>query len=398
MKICAIICEYNPMHTGHLYQLLKASKQFDRTICIMSGNFVQRAEPAIAEKSIRARTALDCGADMVIELPVIYATANGEKFANGAISILKELTDIDSLVMGCETDDFESLKTIADIQANESDEMKDNIARFLSDGVSYATALTKATVIEAKKREISQPVTETILSAPNNLLCIEYIKAIEKNGLSIKPVFVKRVGNGYNNKSIFGNYLSATAIREIIARNDFMTAIPYLAGDGYQFVEQLKAHSVNYDEFSTIAVHTLKNGGTQKIASAFDCKEGIEYKLYDNATKFFTLSEVLSSTKSKRYTMSRLKRIVLQTMLGITKEIMTADFVAPPRLLAIKETFKPYLTNNAEKMIIQAKDAENFVGKYYDEYFEIERKANTLYSQITKNAQIVSPQQKIYSR
>lgn len=120
MKICAVICEYNPFHTGHLYQLSEAKKSFDEIICIMSGNFVQRAEPAIAEKSVRARIALNCGASMVVELPLLYATANGERFAEGAVKTLGRLEGIDALIMGCEADNTQALLTLAEIQSDES--------------------------------------------------------------------------------------------------------------------------------------------------------------------------------------------------------------------------------------------------------------------------------------
>lgn len=398
MKICAIICEYNPMHTGHLYQLSKAAKQFDHSICLMSGNFVQRAEPAIVEKTLRAKLALDCGASMVIELPTLYATANGERFANGAIRTLQNLTDIDSLVMGCETNDTDSLLTIAKIQSNESNEMKDNIARFLDTGLSYATALTKATIIEGESKNIRSSVTEKILASPNNLLCIEYVKAIIKNNLNIKPVFIKRIGSAYNDISVTGNYISASAIREMLKRGTGSSVIPYLAGNGYALCDEVKKHPISYPLFSSLAVYTLRQAGSTEIGKAFDCREGIENKLYENAIKYQTLDEVLSATKSKRYTLSRLKRITLQCMLGITKEIMTDIPYIPPRLLAIKEDFKPYLSQNGEKLIIRTTDTEKYLGEFYKKYFEIERRSATLYSQISSNADNLFVQQKIYSR
>ncbi|MFR5062908.1 MAG: nucleotidyltransferase family protein, partial [Christensenellales bacterium] len=117
MKICAVICEYNPFHTGHLYQLSEAKKSFDEIICIMSGNFVQRAEPAIAEKNVRARIALNCGASMVLELPLLYAIANGERFAEGAVKTLSRLENIDALVMGCEAENTKALMALAEIQS-----------------------------------------------------------------------------------------------------------------------------------------------------------------------------------------------------------------------------------------------------------------------------------------
>ncbi len=385
MKICAVICEYNPFHTGHLYQLNEAAKKFDHTICIMSGNFVQRAEPAVAEKYVRAEIALRCGASMVLELPIVYATANGERFADGAIKTLKSLTDINAVVMGCETDDTDALITLADIQSREDDDFKALLAANLDNGLSYAAALSSATVTKAKEANISPDKAAEILTKPNNLLCIEYAKAIKRNGLDIKPVFIKRKGNDYNNISEIGNYLSASALRELIYKNDYTAAIPYLTGEYGILLEELKNHKPDKKTFSDLAVYKLRISSTDEIAKAFDCREGLEYRLSDAARSCITIEDVLLKTKTKRYTMSRLKRVILQVMLGITDEFYKNSSFLPPRLLAIKENFKPYLTENGKNMIIRTEDMLRYDGEYYERYFEVEKKAAALYSVITEN-------------
>lgn len=398
MKICAVICEYNPFHTGHLYQLLEASKRFDATICLMSGNFVQRAEPAVAEKHVRARLALDSGAAMVLELPIVYATANGERFASGAIKTLKQLKDINSLVMGCETDDVATLKKLAEIQLNEDETFKEILSSTLSEGYSYASALTKATTMRAAEQNITGSEAEAILSLPNNLLCIEYIKAIAKNGLSVEPVLIKRKGNDYNSISAKGNYISATALRKLLNENDFTAAIPYLTNEYELLLNEFRAHKPDCELFEKIAAYTLRAASPEAIAECFDCREGIEYRLYENALKFIKLKDILEATKTKRYTMSRLKRIVLQLMLGIMKELLSNEPVIPTRLLAVKEAFKPYLTDNAEKMIIRGSDVDRYKGDYFDKYFEVEKRAAALYSAITSNDSNLYVPQKLYSR
>ena len=385
MKICAVICEYNPFHTGHLYQLNEAAKKFDHTICIMSGNFVQRAEPAVAEKYVRAEIALRCGASMVLELPIVYATANGERFADGAIKTLKSLTGINAVVMGCETDDTDALITLADIQSREDGDFKALLAANLDNGLSYATALSSATVTKAKEANVSPDKAAEILAKPNNLLCIEYVKAIKRNGLDIKPVFIKRKGNDYNNISAIGNYLSASALRELIYKNDYTAAIPYLTGEYGILLEELKNHKPDKKTFSDLAVYKLRISSTDEIAKAFDCREGLEYRLSDAARSCITIEDVLLRTKTKRYTMSRLKRVILQVMLGITDEFYKNSSFLPPRLLAIKENFKPYLTENGKNMIIRTEDMLRYDGEYYERYFEVEKKAAALYSVITEN-------------
>ena len=397
MKICAVICEYNPFHTGHLYQLNKITKKYDDVICLMSGNFVQRAEPAIVEKSVRAAIALNCGASMVIELPIIYAVANGERFASGAVKNLSRFTDIEALAMGCETDDTASLETIAEIRAEESEHFKTVFAEFMDDGYSYAAALSEATIIEAEQRGIPKAVTEAILSEPNNLLCIEYVKAIKKYGLNIKSYFIKRQGNSYNSISAMGNYLSATALRKLLIEKRYTEATPYLTGEADVLLNELNAHFPDYSVYDKIAVNELRRKSAEEISKAYDCREGLEYRLKDCAMKYIDLSDILANTKTKRYTMSRLKRIVLQVVLGITKESMNEDFNPPARLLAIRESFKPYLASNADSLIIRGEDVETRFGKRYDDYFKIEKNAAALYSVITSNPTDLFVPKKLYS-
>lgn len=397
MKICAVICEYNPFHTGHLYQLNKITKKYDDVICLMSGNFVQRAEPAIAEKSVRAAIALNCGASMVIELPIIYAVANGERFASGAVKTLSRFTGIEALAMGCETDDTASLETIAEIRAEENEHFKTVFAEFMGAGYSYASALSEATAIEAEQRGIPKAVTEAILSEPNNLLCIEYVKAIKKHGLNIKPYFIKRQGNSYNSISAMGNYLSATALRKLLCEKRYTEATPYLTGEADLLLNELNAHFLDYSVYDKIAVNELRRRPAEEISKAYDCREGLEYRLKDCAMKYIDLSEILANAKTKRYTMSRLKRIVLQVVLGITKESMNDDFNPPARLLAIRENFKPFLASNADNLIIRGEDIETRIEERYDDYFKIEKNAAALYSVLTSDPTDLFVPKKLYS-
>ena len=383
MKICAIICEYNPFHTGHLYQLLQAGKKFDRIICIMSGNFVQRAEPAICEKYARARVALCAGADMVIELPLKYAIANGEKFADGAVKTLSTLSDVSALVMGCETDDPELVKEIAKIQIDECENYKSVLAENLAQGLSYASAITKATCSQFSTDEDKKIKVEQILSKPNNLLCIEYMKAINKYCPKMETVLIKRKGADYNSLLPTNNYASATAIRNMFYDGKFTEASAYLTSEGSQIINEFSSQKPDLNLFGKICVLALKNAGVEGIKNACDCREGLEYKLYENAVKYNDLEEVLQNTKSKRYTYSRLKRIVLQVLLGITNSVNDSDDFIPPRLLAIKETFKYYLSNNGDKMIIRATDMDNFTSPAQLEHFNCERIAGNVYSLIS---------------
>ena len=255
MKICAVICEYNPFHSGHLYQLTKVPAKFDKIACIMSGNFVQRAEPAIVNKRIRAQAALNAGADIVVENPVLYAVANGEKFASGAIKTLAALPNVKGLIMGCETDSPEIIEKIADTQLSEDAVFGDEFSKCMQSGASYAAAYCNATAVSMKNKGYDEQQIRTIISQPNNLLCIEYIKSIRRLNLDIEPVVIKRRGNGYNSTSVYGDYLSAGAIRNILLSQSYNDALPYLPG-GDQLISALKnGNCADYALYDLSLIH-----------------------------------------------------------------------------------------------------------------------------------------------
>ncbi len=397
MKICAIVCEYNPFHTGHLYQLTQAAKEYDEIVCIMSGNFVQRAEPACIEKYTRASVALNAGASMVVELPVIYATANGEKFADGAIKTAATLCDPSGFVMGCETDEPDFIKTIAQIQLDECNRFREVLAEFLDKGNNYATSIMNATAtVASENHSIPFEVCIEILSHPNNLLCVEYIKAVNKYCPKAEITLIKRIEAHYHSLFPTNNYASATAIRKMLSSGNYTEATPYLP-DASVTIGEYSTHLLSSSLYSSIAVYALRNAGVEGISKAYDCREGLEYRLYENALVCNTLDEVLTKTKSKRYTMSRLRRVVLQVLLGIDKDTYITDEYVPPRLLAIKEDFKHILAQCGDKLIIRNDDFNRYASKYYDKFFEIERRAANLYSLITNNNANLFVPSKLYS-
>lgn len=386
MKICAVICEYNPFHTGHSYQLTKALRRYDAAVCVMSGNFVQRAEPAIVEKYVRADVALKNGAAMVVENPFVYATANGEKFAAGAIRTLKNLGQIDALVAGCETDSPELISLMADVRYEENENFRGVLRSLLDDGNSYAAALTEATVRESVNRGADEEKARELLASPNNLLCIEYVNAIRREKLNIKTDFIRRVGDGYNEKTVRGDYASATAIRRMLSGGDFTAALPYLTDCGAAVLDEIKTREVDRKLFSDLALYALKRATVSEIARTPDCREGLDKKIYETAKTATDLESLLTAVKSKRYTMARLKRVVLQLLFGVT-----SDFVGecdkhelPARVLAIREDFKPMLAY-CKNTVLRSSDLDAFTGEFYERYFEAERKASALYAQITRN-------------
>ena len=220
MSICAIIAEYNPFHNGHKYQIQKAKELTGASniVVIMSGNFVQRGVPAMYDKWQRTKTAIDNDVDVVFELPVIYSSASAEYFAYGAISILNKLNSIDYLCFGCEFDDISILNKISDTILDEPTEYKNLLDKELKKGISYPVARSNA-LKNTLKKEFDEKLIEQIMLDPNNILAIEYLKALKITSSKIKPIAVKRIGTSHSSLDIESNYASSTAIRQFLKDN-----------------------------------------------------------------------------------------------------------------------------------------------------------------------------------
>ena len=218
MKTIGIIAEYNPFHTGHEYHILKTKELTgaDRVVVIMSGNFVQRGTPAICDKYTRATAAILGGADLVLELPAYYSCGSAEFFAMGAVSILNQLQIIDYLSFGTESDNIESLNQIADILVNEPDEYKSLLMNELNSGNNMAVARSNALLTYT-----GNSLFHDLVNSPNNILALEYLKALKNFCSPISPVNILREGAGYHDKSFDMKHTSATALRECFNNKDF---------------------------------------------------------------------------------------------------------------------------------------------------------------------------------
>ena len=349
MKFVAIICEFNPLHNGHELLIKRARElsEADAVLCIMSPDFTQRAEPAIASARVRAQAALLCGADVVLELPTLYATACGERFSEGAVNIINSIKGITHLAFGSESGDIEFLSRIADIRANESNEFKTIIKGYLSGGISYAKALSLAISDMLK--------LDNDVSLPNDLLGVEYLIQLRKFGLcdsyrdydagrNVEPITIKRVGANHHDNNINGEFSSSSAIREAIATRNIKSAkdaIPKKAQKA--IMGAIKNFKVDYNKFELLAINALR---LNDLSACPDNGEGLDNKLKAAAQEFVNLDNVFSKAKSKRYTHARLRRLTLQAMLGITHypdisgNGIDCDFKIPSRLIGISKKLK----------------------------------------------------------
>lgn len=345
MKICGIICEYNPFHNGHLYQLREAKRLSgaDAIVCVMSGNFVQRGEAAILDKYTRAKHAIMAGADVVIELPTPFATANAELFAKGATALLSAIPAVDTLCFGAENTDKLAFISAARYLIEEPKEVSDKIKTAVASGVSYAKARAQAW---------AGFIPMEILSSPNNILGLEYTKALLSCGADISILPIARVGAKYNDSALQENYSSATAIRAAIENGeDFSGNLPdFVANDLPEALE---------NKLDTLEKHAILFKSTDEIKRVCDCTEGLENALKKAAELPAPLVETLTSA---RYTSSRIRRIALQNLLNIDESLIRESLRSPLylRVLAAKKERSDVLSALGETtlpIIARAHDA-----------------------------------------
>lgn len=314
MKITGIVAEYNPFHIGHEYQLKKAREisTCDGIAVVMSGNYVQRGEPAIIDKFKRAEAAIHGGADLVIELPLPFSCQNAEMFANAAISELKKLP-LNTLSFGCETSDTRLLKEIAKLQL--SSKFNEQIKQEIKMGISYPNALSK--VIRNKLGEAAF----NAVSSPNNVLGIEYIKSTLKHNLNWDFVPVKRMGKNHNDLSTTGYYDSATAIRKMLLSSTFENiSVPEKSFENIEkfYSEQKYFNCLN--NYLQIIYYKIIELGIDGLKNIYEVTEGLNNKIYSNVFKHDNIDDFIMALKSKRYTYSKLRRMLLNILLGITNE------------------------------------------------------------------------------
>lgn len=315
MNIVGIIAEYNPMHNGHIYHIKKAKEltQADYVIVIMSGSFTEQGNIATLDKFTRAKIAVECGADLVLELPTVYATSSAENFAKGAVNILNSLGCVTHIAFGAEEEDISKLEKIANVKVNYANEIVEKKKEYLKDGIPYASAEYLA-ITDFVNEDL-----KNVLEEPNNLLGVEYIKALLSSKSQIVPVLVHRLQTNHRDDKIAENSLlaSSTAIREAINQDKFNIAssVP----ENTLLALKNSGYKLNKDIWELLRFSILKLG-KQGLKNIQDVSEGLENKLYDELLNSSSYGEYIFNVKSKRYTLSRIKRICIYILLGITKE------------------------------------------------------------------------------
>ena len=398
MKICAIICEYNPLHYGHLYHIQKAKELSgcDAIMCIQAGNFTQRGEPAICNKYVRAKMALEAGADIVVQIPTAYCCSSAEIFALAGVKIANSFDDVTHLAFGCETENFELLKEIAKYFANEPKEFKEKLKKFLDAGNSLPVSRQKA-IEELMKEDkvVFSEITETlnILTKPNNILAIEYLKAIYRTKSNIEPVFTVRENSDYSSADLNGRDSSATAIRtRLISKNKVRSIKKLVPPFTYDILkEEVNKFGLPDQElFGDLSAYVLKTSTAEDIKNIYDVSEGIENRFLESAKKFKDFNDLLLDVKTKRYTYTRLKRISLRLLLKIDKDTVSQvykiDKLPFIKVLAFNAEKKQLLSSiNADtNIIIRNSNVVKNPSELYSKLASIEDRANAVYNMLLK--------------
>ena len=347
-KVLGIIAEYNPFHNGHLYHLEESKRQANAefSVCVMSGNFTQRGNTAIVDKWSRARMAIESGVDLVIELPLIYSISSAENFAFGSMSILNKLGIVDAVSFGSETGDVSILNAFAEILYDEPKEYLSLLEHELAKGVSYAKAREKAILMYLS--DIRKYAN--VLSNPNNILGIEYLKALKYLKSEIKPLTIKREDVGHNSTKIVNGIASSSTIRKYINKPDVLSQV--VPESTFSILDEKLKHGQIVRSiacFEKEILYKLRTMSIEEIANLPDVSEGLENCIKSAANSCNNITDLIGLIKSKRYAQTRIQRILLYALLDINKQDMASSKKNSPyiRVLGINNNGKKILSEIA---------------------------------------------------
>ena len=378
MRVCATVAEYNPLHSGHLKHIeyMKNTLKAEKLIVIMSGNFTQRGEPAVLNKFTRARQAVIAGADIVIELPTVFAVSNAEIFAKGAMNIIDALGVAEGLCFGVESGNKEDYISLASAMNNESKEFKKQLKANLEKGISLAKAK-----FETVKTLYGGSLDESLIASPNNILGLEYTKALLKNksNIDIFPMF--REGD-HNDTVLKKGITSAASIRQFIKAARLKKLKKNLPAYVYK---DLKDYPYAFDK---IIMSALLTASAENMRGIPDCTEGLENRIKALSKDNRTVDDLVERATTKRYTSTRIRRILTANLLRITKNF-TEDCLSSPlyaKVLAADADSKDLLSEICQKSsipVLTRKSDAAELKKTAAKCFELDTLANDLYNLAT---------------
>lgn len=322
-RVIGVVAEYNPFHNGHYYHL-QATKEItgaEYCVAVISGNFTQRGDTAIVNKWAKAYMAICGGADLVIELPTVYSISSAENFASGAVKILDNLKVVDAISFGAEANDLATLNNIANVLYEEPKAYTNILSHELKKGISYPAARENALMMYLN--DIKRYANT--LSSPNNILAIEYLKALKIQKSKLEPIMIRRKKVYYNDNKIVDDFASATAIRKLLQGGEYANLRKVIPRSSYTIIGQESRKGgmvLSLSKYEKEIIYTLRKMTVEEIAELPDVSEGLQFAIKNAANEANNLKDLISNIKSKRYTQTRIQRILLYALLGIDKKLM----------------------------------------------------------------------------
>ncbi len=335
MAVLGIVAEYNPFHNGHLYLLEEARKlgDFSAIIIVMGGNFLQRGEPALCDKWSRAEMALQAGADLIVELPFCFATRSAYYFAKGAVQLLQRSGVVTHLAFGSESGQLSQLQEIAAVLADEPDVFKAILKKRLSQGISFPLARSRALqeYCELAPRGDNPEEWQKVLTGPNNILALEYLRVIQEGNIPLLPLTIPRRGPSFHDNSIAAmpvsnsaSYSSASAIRRALSEGlgwkEITAAIPPASAEILQQEINLGRAPVGSDYLEQAILVKLRLVASDFLKDIYEVSEGLEFRIKEAASSAGTLEELRHRIKSKRYSLTRINRTLLYALFALSKK------------------------------------------------------------------------------
>ena len=409
MNVIGIIAEYNPFHNGHAYQIAHVRKNLhaDYIVVATSGDYVQRGEPALLDKYTRARMALSSGADLVLELPVLWSTASAELFADAGISLFEKTGCVNGICFGAESGDLALLRRIADVLADEPAALKASLKRNLKSGNTFPKAREAALLsyfADAADQDGALPVSTETLSSPNNILALEYLKALRRRASSITPYLLKREGAAYHETSILSGASAIPASASAIRHTLFADAAGACgnSADGIlrhampqEALSILQDYRADFpllcaDDFSGILGYLLLSSSATQLARTADSSPEFANRMQNQLPYYTSFSSFASRLKSKEMTLTRINRILLHSILGITSSDYACgnalDKIPYLRILGFRESAAPLLAalkaSAAVPLITRPSQAPKLLSTDAMQVFERDVFAGNLYLQM----------------
>lgn len=389
MKVVGIVAEYNPFHNGHKYQLDKVKQETgaDYVVIAMSGNFLQRGVPALCDKFIRTEMALRCGADLVIEIPSLWATASAEYYAHAGVALLAATGVVTHLAFGAETDDLEALLEVASILKKEPDVYRAVLANSIRSGNAFPVARKNALVTSLP--HFTEEKLDELLDNPNNILALEYLKAMPD---SIEPILIKREGAGYHDTEINTELPSASAIREAIFVDADMHSISNaMPQDSFALLKNAcKCNQLmTINDFSESLGYCLLSQAPNGFSTFADCNQDFSNKIKNALNEYVLFEDFIDTLKTKDMTYTRVSRCLLHILLGIKQSDYTIGraigFAPYLRILGFKNVSSKLLSTIKQAatapLISKVADASTLLDYETNKFFDKDIFASNLYYQ-----------------